>query len=348
MTDLWTRLKALSKPIFIYGMGNGAEKLLNILEKYKITVCGVFASDEFVRDKYFNGFKIKSYGDVRREYGGDIIVLTAFGSNRRNVMDNIRKIAGECDLYAPDIPVYGNTLFNDDYFNAHTKDLEFVRSRLSDEYSKHVFDSIVNFKLSGDIRHLIGCECNKSEPFENILKLKKDEVFVDLGAYRADTVLEFIKYAKNFKKIYAIEPDRKTFAKLKQQLDCKSDAGDIVCINAAAGALESSGKLEAGSGRSSHLSDKGQPVQVVTVDGILNGQRATYIKFDVEGGERYAIEGARQTIKSFKPRLKIAAYHRTQDLTDIVKQVLEIRDDYKVYMRHHPYIPAWDTDYYFI
>ena len=198
-------------------------------------------------------------------------------------MDNIRKIAGECDLYAPDIPVYGNTLFNDDYFNAHTKDLEFVRSRLSDEYSKHVFDSIVNFKLSGDIRHLIGCECNKSEPFENILKLKKDEVFVDLGAYRADTVLEFIKYAKDFKKIYAIEPDRKTFAKLKQQLDCKSDAGDIVCINAAAGALESSGKLEAGSGRSSHLSDKGQPVQVVTVDGILNGQRATYIKFDVEG-----------------------------------------------------------------
>lgn len=348
MTDLWTRLKALSKPIFIYGMGNGAEKLLNILEKYKITVCGVFASDEFVRDKYFNGFKIKSYGDVRREYGGDIIVLTAFGSNRRNVMDNIRKIAGECDLYAPDIPVYGNTLFNDDYFNAHTKDLEFVRSRLSDEYSKHVFDSIVNFKLSGDIRHLIGCECNKSEPFENILKLKKDEVFVDLGAYRADTVLEFIKYAKDFKKIYAIEPDRKTFAKLKQQLDCKSDAGDIVCINAAAGALESSGKLEAGSGRSSHLSDKGQPVQVVTVDGILNGQRATYIKFDVEGGERDAIEGARQTIKSFKPRLKIAAYHRTQDLTDIVKQVLEIRDDYKVYMRHHPYIPAWDTDYYFI
>lgn len=348
MTDLWTRLKALSKPIFIYGMGNGAEKLLNILEKYKITVCGVFASDEFVRDKYFNGFKIKSYGDVRREYGGDIIVLTAFGSNRRNVMDNIRKIAGECDLYAPDIPVYGNTLFNDNYFNEHTKDLEFVRSRLSDEYSKHVFDSIVNFKLSGDIRHLIGCECNKSEPFENILKLKKDEVFVDLGAYRADTVLEFIRYAKNFKKIYAIEPDRKTFAKLKQQLDCKSDAGDIVCINAAAGALESSGKLEAGSGRSSHLSDKGQPVQVVTVDGILNGQRATYIKFDVEGGERDAIEGARQTIKSFKPRLKIAAYHRTQDLTDIVKQVLEIRDDYKVYMRHHPYIPAWDTDYYFI
>lgn len=347
MTDLWTRLKTRSKPIFIYGMGNGAQKLFGILEKYKIPVCGVFASDEFVRDKYFNGFKIKSYGDVRREYG-DIIVLTAFGSNRRNVIDNIIRIAGECELYAPDIPVYGNTLFNNDYFHANIKDLEFVRSLLSDEYSKNVFDSIVNYKLSGNIGYLIGCECDKSEPFKNILKLKKDEIFVDIGAYRADTVLEFLKYAKSFKKIYAVEPDRKTFAKLKQQLSCKSDAGDIVCINAAAGAFESSGRLEANSGRSSHLSDKGQPVQVVTVDGILNGQRATYIKFDVEGGEHAAIDGARQTIQSFKPRLKIAAYHRTQDLTEIVKQVLEIRDDYKVYMRHHPYIPAWDTDYYFI
>ena len=347
MTDLWTRLKTRSKPIFIYGMGNGAQKLLNVLEKYEIPVCGVFASDEFVRDKYFNGFKIKSYGDVRRE-NGDIIVLTAFGTNRPEVMDNIKKIAGECELYAPDIPVYGNTLFNTEYFQAHIKDLKFIKSRLSDEFSKNVFDSIVNFKLSGDIAYLIGCECDKSEPFENILKLKKDEIFVDLGAYRADTVLEFLKYAKGFKKIYAVEPDRKTFAKLKQQLSCKSDAGDIVCINAAAGAFESSGRLKAGSGRSSHLSDKGQPVRVVTVDGILNGQRATYIKFDVEGGEHDAIEGAKHTIKAFKPRLKIAAYHRTQDLTDIVKQVLEIRDDYKVYMRHHPYIPAWDTDYYFI
>ncbi len=86
----------------------------------------------------------------------------------------------------------------------------------------------------------------------------------------------------------------------------------------------------------------------MTVDGILDGQCATYIKFDVEGGERDAIEGARHTIKAYKPRLKIAAYHRTEDLTEIVKQVSEIRDDYKVYMRHHPYIPAWDTDYYFI
>ena len=347
MTDLWTRLKTRSKPIFIYGMGNGAQKLFNILEKYEIPICGVFASDEFVRDKYFNGFKIKSYGDIRRE-NDDIIVLTAFGTNRREVTDNIKRIAGECELYAPDIPVYGNTLFNTDYYRAHIKDLEFVRNRLNDDYSKKVFDCIVNFKLTGDITYLFDCECDKSEPFENILKLNKDEIFMDLGAYRADTVLEFLKYAGGCKKIYAVEPDGKTFVTLKQKRDCKSDSGDIFCINAAAGACEGSSGFEAGSGRSSHLSDKGQQVRVVTVDGILDGQCATYIKFDVEGGERDAIEGARHTIKAYKPRLKIAAYHRTEDLTEIVKQVSEIRDDYKVYMRHHPYIPAWDTDYYFI
>lgn len=189
--------------------------------------------------------KFKSYGDIRRE-NDDIIVLTAFGTNRREVTDNIKRIAGECELYAPDIPVYGNTLFNTDYYRAHIKDLEFVRNRLNDDYSKKVFDCIVNFKLTGDITYLFDCECDKSEPFENILKLNKDEIFMDLGAYRADTVLEFLKYAGGCKKIYAVEPDGKTFVKLKQKLDCKSDSGDIICINAAAGACEGSSGFEAG------------------------------------------------------------------------------------------------------
>ena len=31
-----------------------------------------------------------------------------------------------------------------------------------------------------------------------------------------------------------------------------------------------------------------------------------------------------------------------------VKRVKELCPDYKVYLRHHPYIPAWDINYYFI
>ena len=34
MNDLWTSLKEQSKPIVLYGMGNGADKIADDIEKY--------------------------------------------------------------------------------------------------------------------------------------------------------------------------------------------------------------------------------------------------------------------------------------------------------------------------
>ena len=40
----WDRLKTCEKPIFIYGMGDGAEKLLDEFDRLGIKCTGVFAS----------------------------------------------------------------------------------------------------------------------------------------------------------------------------------------------------------------------------------------------------------------------------------------------------------------
>ena len=39
----WDRLKTCEKPIFIYGMGDGAEKLLDEFDRLGIKCTGVFA-----------------------------------------------------------------------------------------------------------------------------------------------------------------------------------------------------------------------------------------------------------------------------------------------------------------
>ena len=44
----WDRLKAEKRPIFIYGMGDGALKIMSVFNEKGITVSGVFASDDFV------------------------------------------------------------------------------------------------------------------------------------------------------------------------------------------------------------------------------------------------------------------------------------------------------------
>ena len=64
--------------------------------------------------------------------------------------------------------------------------------------------------------------------------------------------------------------------------------------------------------------------------------------------ETAALAGAAETIRKFKPKLLVAAYHRTEDLFAIPAQVLALRPDYRVYLRHFPQIPAWDTNFYFV
>ena len=45
--SLWQRLERARKPVMLYGMGNGADKILDELARRGIAAAGVFASDEF-------------------------------------------------------------------------------------------------------------------------------------------------------------------------------------------------------------------------------------------------------------------------------------------------------------
>ena len=41
--------------------------------------------------------------------------------------------------------------------------------------------------------------------------------------------------------------------------------------------------------------------------------RVDFIKMDIEGSEKQALAGAAQTLKRFKPRMALAAYHKPED-----------------------------------
>ena len=342
MKDLWNNLKETDRPIVLYGMGDGADKVIEKLESIGKTPVAVFASDEFVRGQNFRGYTVINYNTAKQLYP-DMIVLVCFGTQLTPVLDNIRRIASECTLFAPDVAVYGGGTFDTDFYQKSKDKIEFISSRLADDTSRHVFDSIINYKLSGDIRYLTDCETSVDESYENILELHDNEIYVDLGAYRGDTVCEFLNHVNGYDKIYAVEPDKKNFSKLFEAY------GDSVnCINAAATDFVKPVPFTNKKGRNSHVSDDGNFIKGVSVDSIVDEKGASFIKFDVEGNEASAIAGAKDTILRFKPKMCIAAYHRFDDLLEIPLQVLEIRPDYKMYIRHFPYIPAWDTNFYFV
>jgi hypothetical protein len=51
---------------------------------------------------------------------------------------------------------------------------------------------------------------------------------------------------------------------------------------------------------------------------------------DIEGAEVKALKGAAETLKRFKPRLSIAAYHEPEHPVEIPKIVRSARGDYQM------------------
>ena len=342
MTDIWNTLIAEEKPILLYGTGNGADKILDELTKYDIKISGVFASSGFVRDRYFRGFKVLSL-EQAEEMFGDFTALFSFGSNRPEVIDNIKRIMARHTLLAPEVPVCGGEVFNILYAKKHSDELYRAYELLADEQSKKVFEQTTLFKLDGDISKLFACETEENEAFDNILKLEKGYSFLDLGAYNGDTVLDFIRRVGTFGKITAVEPDKKSFAKLIKN----TEGYDIEAINAAVsnevGSIPFSFKSSRGS-----VAGGDSFIDSVCIDYLCENTKYDYIKFDVEGKELDAIIGGEKAIKRDKPKMLVSAYHKSDDYFAIPLKVYEFNPEYKIYMRHYPYVPAWDTSFYFV
>lgn len=352
--DLWDHLKQCGKKIVLYGMGDGAEKIAAVLEERQITISEVMASDEFVRGHSFLDHRVKKLSEIEEEHGDNIVILVCFGTQLPEVMEHIYEISKKHELYAPNVPVTGDDLFDLNYANTHKSELQSVYKMLADEQSKKVFENVIRYKLSGDLKYLKAVETPSAEKFD-LLNIGIEETYVDLGAYDGDTLVEFLnETSMQFKKLYAMEPDGKSYRKLKRRLYMFSSAL-LECYNCGAWSENTTAVFSLRKGRGSRaVSNADNPrrtsgireVKMMTVDTMLQGGEATYIKFDVEGNEREALNGAAQTIAAFKPKLNVALYHRSEDMFELPLLVAKLNKKYKFYMRHHPYIPDWDTNLY--
>ena len=103
--------------------------------------------------------------------------------------------------------------------------------------------------------------------------------------------------------------------------------------------------FEKKSSRSSHKADSGVPVRFTSVDSLVNDE-VSFIKMDIEGAESRALDGAANTVRKYKPKLYVCAYHRNEDLFALPLKINEICPGYRFYFRHHPYIPAWESNFY--
>ena len=90
--SVWDALRTAQKSIVLYGMGNGADKILDWCADNKVQVQGVFASDEFVRGQQFRGFTVERYDAIKERLGEELLVVIAFASERPEVLARFREL----------------------------------------------------------------------------------------------------------------------------------------------------------------------------------------------------------------------------------------------------------------
>ncbi|MBO4971888.1 MAG: FkbM family methyltransferase [Clostridia bacterium] len=341
---LWENLKNEKRPILLYGMGNGADKILACCERFGINISGVFASDGFVRNKTFHGMQIRSYSESKRIFGEDIVVLLSFATSLPDVIENIKKIASEVELYAPDVPVYGENIFDKEFISVHFDELEKAFHLMTDARSRELFTDIIKYKISGNISYLDKTD-DEDDYMRNLIFAERFSSYVDAGAYKGDTILRQKIYSPHLKQIFAVEPDPSTYKKL-----CATLAGTEPPMTAFnCGLSDKAGEtfFHGGGGRGSSFNATGKKIISLNKLDSLLGESVSdidFIKYDVEGSEYEAIIGSSETIRSSRPSLLVSLYHRSEDLYKLPLLINEIYPDSKMYLRRTRGIPAWDIN----
>ena len=311
----------------------GINKLTKSVLKF-VAVDGII--DDFTRVQRSRKKEILCIDEIPKDA---IILSTATGSplevkNRLDAMGfkniNYLSLCKYSDFDLVDPPFIMD--FKEDYKKNQEKYKE-VYNLLADDKSKEIFEKVINFKISFDYDFMQGFTNDHEGQYfdKEILPDIKNISFVDGGGYVGDTATEVIKNYPDFKKIYLIEPIPENIRIAKRELAHYENIEFLTCgISNKKETLsfneEKSFSTIYGSGT--------QSVELDTIDNIVK-ERVDYIKLDIEGAEQNAIDGAKETIKKYKPILAICIYHKAEDWYTIPKKVLAIESEYKIYLRHY-------------
>lgn len=222
-------------------------------------------------------------------------------------------------------------------FKEKREDFVWLYDSLKDYKSKAVLLSILNNYYNFDLNglNLVADKIYKHYFDLDLLSFCKNEVFVDVGAYTGDTVLDYIaSYGMSYNKIYCYEITESMVLYIKNNF---SNLPNIEIRNLAV--AEKAGKLyldaNSTSASANRVKEAGvDAVNAVSLDEDIK-EKISMIKMDIEGGEISAIKGAKEHIKNDLPKLFISVYHSNDDIITIPKLIRSYTDKYDFYLRYY-------------
>ena len=325
--------------VVLYGAGEGADWAIKLLSKISII------PSKIVDKVRWGGVKedisIISHKELVEMYHNKFVyILVTSPKYESEIMENLRGDFLEDNIFSFEYELYCNYI-NDinayrNYLEKNQLKFDRLYSRLEDDFSRRTLENVLMGRMSGKLKYFKEVSVSNQYFPDDIVKLNKDEVFIDAGAFTGDTAENIVKVTEgNYNKIYCFEPDKKCLQILYNNI---KNYKNIEVVEK--GAWHKSEKLRMSYDSehgSSKIDEEGKSIiELDCIDNcIASGQRITYIKMDIEGAELKALLGCERVIRECRPKLAICVYHRNEDLLDITNYILTLIPDYKLFLRHH-------------
>jgi FkbM family methyltransferase len=184
---------------------------------------------------------------------------------------------------------------------------------------------------------------------------REGDVVIDGGGYLGETALWFAHVVGETGKVMTFELEAGALAVLRENLAANPALATRIEINEHALWSEPGHELPilvsgpgttlmAGAAGSDSDPDSDpengsveQLVPTTSIDALVASgelERVDFIKLDIEGAESEALTGAEQTLRRFRPRLALAAYHQFDDMWALMRQLDQFELGYRFAMSH--------------
>lgn len=175
------------------------------------------------------------------------------------------------------------------------------------------------------------------------IKVEKDDVIIDGGSWTGDTALQFALEAGEKSKVFAFEFIPNNVMILEKSLALNSELNKRIEIIQQPLWIDSSAKMyfkDNGSGSYISMEPMEDPdgvINTISIDDFVkqkNLDHVDYIKLNIGGVEPLVLEGAKETIKKFKPKLAVTVFHKAENFDAIPRVIHSIMPEYKFYFTH--------------
>lgn len=214
---------------------------------------------------------------------------------------------------------------------------ENVYTNLTEEKSKIVFLNMLCAKIYMDLDCVRSAYDTENIYFDlSIWGKLTDEVYVDCGGYTGDTALSFICHCPSYRKIYVLEPLDEIKKNCEKNLDFFIKEGNATIINRAAYDKETRLKFAKNYGTGDSCIEEDGEIEVLSTSlDLAIKEPISFIKMDIEGSEKCALEGARLHIQADAPKMAVCVYHLSDDFWKIPELILNINPKYDFIFRQH-------------